>query len=74
MEKFLDKYNITDPDERAEYYESGVPAGQGTSSGDLLYAVEHGITSYYMDGETVMKYYDGSTKELVHEPEDRCGF
>lgn len=74
VEMYIELFDITDPDKKAELYENGVPPGSGTSHADLRYAESHSITAYYMDGEKIEKYYDGPTKKIVYEVEDRCGY
>ena len=70
----LDAAGITDPDIRSQWHEWGVEYRQEPSEADKKYAKEHKISSYYMDGTLIEKYYDGTTEEQVTELQSRCGF
>jgi len=74
VNRVLDKAGITDPDIRSQWHASGVKYRQEPSRADLEYAKEHTITSYYMDGTLIEKYYDGTSNQQVTQLESRCGY
>lgn len=74
VDRTLDAAGITDTDIRTQWLSIGVRYNQEPSRSDLAYAKEHKITSYYLDGTLIEKYYDGTAEQQIADIKSRCGY
>ncbi|TVR32076.1 MAG: hypothetical protein EA390_05610 [Balneolaceae bacterium] len=78
IDRFIEEEGIEDPEirdqMRDQLLQTGLMMWQEPSRYDLIYSETHTITSYYMDGTLIEKYYDGTINTEAYEVFSRCGF
>ena len=78
IDRFIEEEGIIDPDirdqMRDQLLQTGLMTWQEPSRYDLIYSETHKITSYYMDGTLIEKYYDGTNNTEAYEVYSRCGY
>ncbi|MCC5914522.1 MAG: hypothetical protein JJU46_09125 [Balneolaceae bacterium] len=78
IDRFINRRGITDLEARNQLrdqlLQTGLMMRQEPSEQDIEYSKAYQITSYYMDGTLIEKYYDGTNNKESDDVYSRCGY